>query len=84
MRCQRCHRKLKDPEAIATGYGRKCYIKVFGKKPKAERPARAQGRPVRTASPENEQLPGQLSVYYLEQKESAGPEGQRADTLQNG
>lgn len=33
--------------------------------------------------PESEQLPGQLSIYDLEQKESAGPDGQR-ETLQNG
>ena len=83
MRCQRCHRKLRDPEAIASGYGRKCYIKVFGKRPKTESAKPKQSRAVRIAVSGNEQLPGQLSVYDLEQKESAGPDGQR-ETLQNG
>ncbi len=83
MRCKRCRRKLRDPEAVASGYGRKCYIKVFGKRPKAESTKPQQGRAVRIAVSGNEQLPGQLSVYDLEQKESAGPDGQR-ETLQNG
>lgn len=83
MRCKRCHRKLKDPEAITSGYGRKCYIRVFGKKLKAESIKPQQGRAVRITASENEQLPGQLSFYDLKQKESAGPDGQR-ETLQNG
>ena len=74
MRCKRCHRKLKDPEAVASGYGRKCYIKVFGKRPKAERTKPQQGRAARIAVSGNEQLPGPLSVYDFEQKENAGPE----------
>ena len=83
MRCKRCHRKLRDPEAIASGYGRKCYIKIFGKRPKTESTKPKQSRAVRIAVSGNEQLPGQLSIYDLEQKESAGPDGQR-ETLQNG
>ena len=30
-RCRRCHRRLKTPEAVATGYGSSCYKKLFGK-----------------------------------------------------
>ena len=83
MRCKRCRRKLRDPEAVASGYGRKCYIKIFGKRPKTESTKPKQSRAVRIAVSGNEQLPGQLSIYDLEQKESAGPDGQR-ETLQNG
>lgn len=83
MRCKRCRRKLRDPEAVASGYGRKCYFKVFGKRPKTESTKPKQSRAVRIAVSGSEQLPGQLSVYDLEQKESAGPDGQR-ETLQNG
>lgn len=82
MRCARCHRTLTDPESLESGYGRKCYIKVFGKRPKEA----SRNRPkavVKSASPEDEQLPGQLSVYDFEQKESAGPDDQR-EMLQNG
>lgn len=30
-RCNRCHRKLKTPEAIEVGFGSACYKKLFGK-----------------------------------------------------
>ena len=58
------------PRGGASGYGRKCYIKVFGKQPKAESTKPQQGRAVRTTAPESEQLPGQLSIYDLEQKKA--------------
>ena len=80
MRCARCHRLLKDPASIAAGYGRKCYIKAFGKRPDRSKHSRAD---VKLASPDEEQLPGQLSVYDLEYEKSAGQDGQR-ETLQNG
>lgn len=80
MRCARCHRLLKDPASMAAGYGRKCYIKAFGKRPDRSKCSRVD---VKSASPDEEQLPGQLSVYDLEYEKSAGQDGQR-ETLQNG
>ena len=79
MRCARCHRLLKDPASMAAGYGRKCYIKAFGKRPDKSK----QSRPIKVASPEEGQIPGQLSVYDLEYEKSAGQDGQR-EMLQNG
>lgn len=80
MRCARCHRLLKDPASMAAGYGRKCYIKAFGKRPNESKRSRA---PVKSGPTDEEQLPGQLSVYDLEYEKSAGQDGQR-EMLQNG
>ena len=63
-----------------TGYGRKCYIKVFGKRPNKSKCSEAV---VKTTSTDEEQIPGQLSVYDLEYEKSADQDGQR-ETLQNG
>lgn len=61
-RCNRCHRKLKTPEAIEVGFGSACYKKLFGKTLKPRK--RAYSLPaLKQVTEENQEIEGQLSIF---------------------
>lgn len=61
-RCNRCHRKLKTPEAIEVGFGSACYKKLFGKTLKT-RYKNYSLTAKKQADEERTEIEGQLSIF---------------------
>ncbi len=53
LRCQKCGRRLTDPESMRKGYGPECWEKLAGKPPGRKEPGH------------NEDIPGQITMEEL-------------------
>lgn len=54
-KCQKCGRKLTDPDSIQRGYGPECWEEITGHYPSDQSKDRVSG--------DTDQIPGQMNVF---------------------